>query len=107
MTIQQQVITLMAMFVLSIPMIIMYLFFPYQHSYYTSEIDIVKTIMFGIVASLAFLFFILNFIILMREFPLLGVPTLGILSYKLYKSWNNIYNTAIDNYKRYHMKEWR
>jgi nucleoside permease NupC len=52
--------------------------------------------------SFGFIFLLPTFI---KVFPLLGIPLLGFLLYKLYKNWKRIANTAIDNYKRYHMKE--
>ena len=105
MTIQQQIATLIILVMFSTPIIITYFFYPRQNIFNTKKIDIETTILFGIATSLVFFSSIMGFMILIKEFPLLGIPLLGFLSYKLYENWEKIYNTAIDNYKYYHMKE--
>jgi len=107
MTIQQQIIFLIYLSIFLIPIILTYFFFPELKGFYDEEIDIVETVMVGIIMSTLFFGFIFLLTTFIKVFPLLGIPLLGFLLYKLYKNWKRIANTAIDNYKRYHMKEWR
>jgi len=110
MTIQQQIIFLIYLSIFLIPIILTYFFFPELKGFYDEEIDdeeidIGETVMVGIIMSALFFGFIFLLTTLIKVFPLLGIPLLGFLLYKLYKNWKRIANTAIDNYKRYHMKE--
>ena len=104
MTIQQQIIFLIYLSIFLIPIILTYFFFPAPKGFY-EEIEIVATVMVGIIISALFFEFIFLLTTFIKVFPLLGIPLLGFLLYKLYKNWKRIANTAIDNYKRYHMKE--
>lgn len=103
MTIQQQIGFLIYLSIFSIPIMLTYFFFPEPEGSY-DKVEKVTIILVSIIVSSLFFGFIFLLTTFIKVFPLLGIPTLVFMLYKLYKNWKKIASHAMYNYNKYHIE---